>query len=171
MRLFAEVSPPPTSYRLSSSSRALLSGDILIRRLRSLAASPGEFTPLQSGAGRAFQPRRPDNQAPGKSVFALLGCVPRQHAAEATAKGVGRTDAVPSKADEKTDDPLRAQAERLVSSAIISATSMFVPAVDQHPLLKPVKPESWDFFVTVAGVFIAASRLQNLHLSDNRKQH
>jgi hypothetical protein len=29
---------------------------------------------------------------------------------------------------------------------------------------------SWDFFVTVAGVFIAATRLENLQLSDNRKQ-
>ena len=47
---------------------------------------------------------------------------------------------------------------------------MFVPVLDQYPLLKTVKPESWDFFVTVAGVFIAASRLQNLQLSDNRKQ-
>jgi hypothetical protein len=47
---------------------------------------------------------------------------------------------------------------------------MFVPVLDQHPLLKTVKPESWDFFVTVAGVFIAASRLQNSQLSANRKQ-
>jgi hypothetical protein len=71
---------------------------------------------------------------------------------------------------EKNDDPLRGQAERLVSSAIINATSMFVPMLDQHPLLKTVKPEDWDFFLTIAGVFIAVSRLEKLQVSNNRKQ-
>jgi hypothetical protein len=43
----------------------------------------------------------PHSLAYGNSVFALLGLRSTQHAAEATAKEVGRTDAVLSKADEE----------------------------------------------------------------------
>jgi hypothetical protein len=68
------------------------------------------------------------------------------------------------------DDPLRGQAERLVSSASVSAVTMFLPMLDQHPLLKRVNPEQWDFLLTIAGVFMAATRLQNLHLRDDRQR-
>jgi hypothetical protein len=70
----------------------------------------------------------------------------------------------------KKDDPLREQAERLVSSALVNATTMFVPMLDQYPLLNTVKPDSWDFFVTIASVLIAASRLEKSRLSNNRKR-
>jgi hypothetical protein len=62
------------------------------------------------------------------------------------------------------NDPLRGKAERLVSSAKVNAVTMFLPMLDQHPLLKKVNPEQWDFLLTVAGVFMAATRLQNLQV-------
>jgi hypothetical protein len=40
----------------------------------------------------------------------------------------------------------------------------------QHPLLKKVNPEQWNFLLTIAGVFMAATRLQDLQLGDDRKQ-
>jgi hypothetical protein len=60
------------------------------------------------------------------------------------------------------NDPLRGKAELLVSSAGVNAVTMFVPMVDQHPLLKKVNLEQWDFVLTIAGVFMGATRLQNL---------
>src|ERR1700745_2595630 len=68
------------------------------------------------------------------------------------------------------NDPLRGKAARLVSSASVNAVTMFLPMLDQHPLLKRVKPEQWDFFLTIAGVFMAATRLQNLHLRADRQR-
>ena len=68
------------------------------------------------------------------------------------------------------DDGLRESAERLVPSASVNAAAMFVPMLDQHPLLKKVNPEQWDFLLTVAGVFMAATRLQKAQLGDDRKQ-
>ena len=67
-------------------------------------------------------------------------------------------------------DPLRGKAERLVSSASVNAVTMFLPMLDQHPLLKKVDPEQWDFLLTIAGVFMAAIRLQNLQLRDDRQR-
>lgn len=67
-------------------------------------------------------------------------------------------------------DPLRETAERLVPSASVNAAAMFVPMLDEHPLLKKVNPKQWDFLLTVAGVFMAATRLQNLQIADDRKQ-
>jgi|SRR6516162_1059258 hypothetical protein len=67
-------------------------------------------------------------------------------------------------------DPLRGKAERLISSAAVNATTMFLPMLDRHPVLKTVNPTQWDFLVTIASVFMAATRLQNLKLSDDRQQ-
>jgi hypothetical protein len=70
----------------------------------------------------------------------------------------------------RKDDQLRRKAERLVSSARINATSLFAPTIDQHALLRNVKTEQWDFVVTIAGVFIATTRLWNLKIGDQREQ-
>jgi len=67
-------------------------------------------------------------------------------------------------------DPLRERAERLVPSANIHATSLFVPMLDEFPLLRSVKPDQWDFVVTIASVFIAATRLRNLKKEDTLEE-
>jgi hypothetical protein len=68
------------------------------------------------------------------------------------------------------NDPLHGKAERLVSLASVNAVTMFLPMLDHHPLLKRVDPEQWDFLLTIAGVFMAATRLENLQLKDDRQR-
>lgn len=68
------------------------------------------------------------------------------------------------------EDPLVKQAENLVSAAKIFAVSFFVPTLDRFPILSEVDPKHWDFIVTVAGVFIAASRLNDLRLDSKREE-
>jgi hypothetical protein len=67
-------------------------------------------------------------------------------------------------------DPLQRQAETLVPAAAINATGMFVPLLDKFPFLRKADVEHWDFIVTVAGVFIAASRLSNMRVGEAREQ-
>jgi hypothetical protein len=67
-------------------------------------------------------------------------------------------------------EPLRERAELLVPSANIHATSLFVPMLDQFPLLRNVKPGQRDFVVTIASVFIAVTRLRSLKKEDTREE-
>jgi hypothetical protein len=68
------------------------------------------------------------------------------------------------------DDPLIKQAETLVEAANINATRAFIPLLDRFPLLRGVDTKHWDFVLTIAGVFIAATRLHNLRLGERREQ-
>jgi hypothetical protein len=65
-------------------------------------------------------------------------------------------------------DPLLDQAETLVSASRFNATSMFVPLLEKFPFLREADVEHFDFIVTVAGVFIASSRLNILRIGDSR---
>ena len=67
-------------------------------------------------------------------------------------------------------DPLYVRAINLVPSARINATSIFVPLLDKYSFLKDVNVKNFDFIVTVAGVFIASSRLNNLSVSEAKKE-
>lgn len=67
-------------------------------------------------------------------------------------------------------DPLLKKAENLVQSAQVNAVTLFVPLLDRFPLLRQVDPRHWDYVVTVAGVFIAVTRLTQLRLDDNREE-
>jgi hypothetical protein len=68
-------------------------------------------------------------------------------------------------------DPSRERAEQLVPSARIYATTSFVPMLDQFPFLRNVTPDHWDFVLTVASVFIAATRLKNLRMESIREEN
>jgi len=68
------------------------------------------------------------------------------------------------------EDPLTKQAENLVPVARISATSMFMPLLEKFPFLKEANDEHWDFIVTTAAVFMAASRLNDLRIGDAREE-
>jgi hypothetical protein len=56
-------------------------------------------------------------------------------------------------------DPLVDKAASLVDAARLNATGAFEPLLDRHEFLTEVDVGHWDFVVTVAGVFVAASRL------------
>jgi hypothetical protein len=66
-------------------------------------------------------------------------------------------------------DPLEARASSLVDAAHLNATGAFEPLLDRHGFLSEVDREHWDFIVTVAGVFIAASRLASSGVSEDRQ--
>lgn len=66
-------------------------------------------------------------------------------------------------------DPLLERAETLVQAANVNAVGMFTPLLERFPILQEVDTEQWDFVLTVAGVFMAASRLNNLGLGDARE--
>jgi hypothetical protein len=68
------------------------------------------------------------------------------------------------------DDPLRGQAELLVDAAQISATASFIPLLDKFPVLRSANVEHWDFILTIAAVFVAATRLRNMNLDAAREE-
>lgn len=70
----------------------------------------------------------------------------------------------------RKEDTLTKQAEKLVSVARVFAVSLFVPTLDRFSILSEVEPKHWDFTVSVAGVFIAATRLNNLRLDSKREK-
>ncbi len=68
------------------------------------------------------------------------------------------------------EDPLLERAGILVQGAHINAIGMFTPLLERFPILQRVNTEQWDFVLTVAGVFMASSRLNNLKLGDSREE-
>lgn len=68
------------------------------------------------------------------------------------------------------EDALQKQAADLVFAAVTNAKTMFVPLLDKFPILQEANVEHWDFIVTVAGVFIAATRLHGLRRGDTREE-
>jgi hypothetical protein len=68
------------------------------------------------------------------------------------------------------ENPLRKRAATLVTAVEINAASMFVPLLDKFPFVQEADVKHWDFILTVAGVFLAASRLSNLRLGDAREE-
>ena len=67
------------------------------------------------------------------------------------------------------DDSLLERSRFLLQAAHIQAVGMFIPLLERFPSLRDVDTEQWDFVLTVAGVFMAASRLNNLRLDDTRE--
>lgn len=66
-------------------------------------------------------------------------------------------------------DPLTDNAANIVSAAHLGAVGMFNPLLDRFTLLGTVHVQQWDFIVTVAGVFIATTRLRNLKVNSKRE--
>src|SRR5882762_3616840 len=69
----------------------------------------------------------------------------------------------------RADDPLIERADTLVHMANAAAVGMFASLFDQFPIMQKVDVKHFDFIATIAGVFIAATRLRNLHLGESRE--
>jgi hypothetical protein len=69
-----------------------------------------------------------------------------------------------------TADPLAERAKSLVNASEIAATSSAIVLVerDEFPLFSSINPLHWNFFVTIAGVFIASSRLRTSGIERRR---
>ena len=68
------------------------------------------------------------------------------------------------------EDPLLRQADTLVQVAEKYATGTFPPLLNKFSFLREVDKNRWDFILTIAGVFIAVTRLGNLRLDENRER-
>jgi hypothetical protein len=68
------------------------------------------------------------------------------------------------------DDPLLRQADTLVQAAETYAIETFTPLLKKFSFLREVDKNHWDFLLTIAGVFIAVTRLGNLGLGENRQR-
>lgn len=68
------------------------------------------------------------------------------------------------------DDKLETRAKELVSLANVSTVTMFGPLFNQYPQLGKARTEDWDFFATVAFVFMAATRLNALSIPDAKNE-
>lgn len=66
-------------------------------------------------------------------------------------------------------DPLDERANNLVSAARMNATAAYASLSKQHPILLQTEINSWDFIITIAGVFIASTRLNNLRIGGDRE--
>ncbi len=66
-------------------------------------------------------------------------------------------------------DPLVERAKELVAGAQIMAVSSLMPLSERFHFLEEIQPDDWDFFVTVATVFMGATRLDNLRLNEGRE--
>ena len=63
-------------------------------------------------------------------------------------------------------DPLIERAETLVDTAHVNSIGMFATLREQFSVLHEVDADHWDFILTVASVFMAATRLNNLALGN-----
>lgn len=64
--------------------------------------------------------------------------------------------------DESENSAVLKQAKTVVPAARALSVSSFAQTASDLPLLKAVRVDDWDFFVTVASVFIAASTINRL---------
>jgi hypothetical protein len=66
-------------------------------------------------------------------------------------------------------DHLQKQAVKLVSSGKLLAVSLYQPLSERFPVASEIDPDDWDFFATIGGVFIAATRLRSIGLAEGRE--
>ena len=61
-----------------------------------------------------------------------------------------------------TDERLKKQATTLVPAANVAAVAAYMPLLKSFPVLSEIKPGDWDFFATVAAVYMARVGMFNL---------
>lgn len=74
-----------------------------------------------------------------------------------------------SKIFSNNSDWMSERAATVVEGAKIVAISSQMSCIEQFQLAANIDPKDWDFYVTVAGVFMAATRLHNLEIAADRE--
>lgn len=59
--------------------------------------------------------------------------------------------------------------EKLPSAAKILAVSSYANFLDKYPIIGQIKPEHWDFVLTIAGIFVAVSQLNHENIPKQNK--
>lgn len=73
-----------------------------------------------------------------------------------------------SKWKRNKDDELQTQAENLVAAAQILATSTYTSTAERFDVVYSIPTDRWDTILTIAGVFMAATRANNIGLPEAR---
>jgi hypothetical protein len=68
------------------------------------------------------------------------------------------------------NDPLLKQADCLVEVAQINAIALYQSARNDFLFLQDMNVNHWESILTIAGIFMAANRLKNLRLNEQREQ-
>jgi hypothetical protein len=68
------------------------------------------------------------------------------------------------------NDRLLKQADYLVEVAQINAVALYQSARKEFLFLQNVNVKHWESILTIAGIFMAANRLKNLRLNEQREQ-
>lgn len=66
-------------------------------------------------------------------------------------------------------DPLLDNALKVVPAAHMMARTMYLPMIDKDPRLRSVDVKLWDFFMGLAGVFVALRALEKSGLDASRQ--
>lgn len=59
--------------------------------------------------------------------------------------------------------------EKLPSAAKILAVNSYTQFLDRNPIIEEIKPEHWDFILTIAGIFVAVSQLNHKNIPEQEK--
>lgn len=59
--------------------------------------------------------------------------------------------------------------EKLPSAAKILAVSSYTQFLDKYPIIEKIKPEHWDFVLTIAGIFVGVSQLNHESIPEDEK--
>jgi len=66
-------------------------------------------------------------------------------------------------------DKLIENGKRLPSAARIEAVGSYTQFLDKYPIIAKIKPEHWDFILTIAGIFVAVSQLNHENIPEQDK--
>jgi len=69
-----------------------------------------------------------------------------------------------------TEDPLIQQATELVAGAETNANTSLISTLETFPILREKNTEPWNFIMVVAATFVAATRLSQLNLEEERRK-
>ena len=66
-------------------------------------------------------------------------------------------------------DKLIENGKRLPSAARIEAVGSYMQFLDKYPIIASIKPDHWDFILTIAGIFVAVSQLNHENIPEQDK--
>jgi hypothetical protein len=60
-------------------------------------------------------------------------------------------------------------AQKLPHASKILAVNSYTQFLDKYPIIAKIKPDRWDFVLTIAGIFVAVSQLNHENIPQQNK--